>query len=118
MGHMDELTIGDSGLPIPNTTKRIDLAISRGIPSFIDVLRAVLSEQKIQAIIMAEEIKDFSPNMHEDILETIKEFESDAKILYIAHEDFKERTSKSKAVIRSGEFTPYANVILVSGVVF
>jgi D-ribose pyranase len=36
----------------------------------------------------------------------------------IPHERFKELTHQAAAVIRSGECTPYANIILVSGVVF
>jgi D-ribose pyranase len=34
------------------------------------------------------------------------------------HEAFKEKTHEAKGIIRTGEFTPYANVIFVSGVVF
>ena len=118
MGHMDELTIGDAGLPIPETTQRIDLALSKGVPSFLDVLRAVLSELKVQTVIMAQEIETSSQIMHFDILKIIEEYEKDIEIIYIPHKQFKERTGQSKAVIRTGEFTPYSNVILVSGVVF
>jgi D-ribose pyranase len=118
MGHMDELTISDAGLPIPDTTQRIDLALSKGIPSFIDTLKAVLSEQKVQTVVLASEIKTSSPDMHNNILKAIHEYEKNLEILYITHEQFKERTTMSKAVIRTGEFTPYSNIILVSGVVF
>ena len=118
MGHTDELTISDAGLPIPETTQRIDLALSKGVPSFLDVLRAVLSELKVQTVIMAQEIETSSQIMHFDILKIIEEYEKDIEIIYIPHKQFKKRTSQSKAVIRTGEFTPYSNVILVSGVIF
>jgi D-ribose pyranase len=36
LGHMDILVIADAGLPIPSDTQRIDLALKRGIPGFID----------------------------------------------------------------------------------
>ena len=36
----------------------------------------------------------------------------------IAHEEFKEMAAKAKTVIRTGETTPYANIILVAGVNF
>ena len=35
MGHTDMLAIGDCGLPIPNETERIDLALVAGIPTFL-----------------------------------------------------------------------------------
>lgn len=118
MGHMDELTISDAGLPIPSDIERIDLALSQGIPSFLDVLKAVLSEQKIETVVMAKEIEKASPLMHHNIISVIKDANVNTNVLYISHNDFKERTAKSKAVIRTGEFTPYSNIILVSGVVF
>ena len=118
MGHTDSLVIGDAGLPIPDGVKRIDLAVSEGIPGFMEVLRAVLSEQKVEKIILAEEIKSASQQMHEDIVEACKSAEAQLEIEYVSHEVFKVKTEKSKAVVRTGEFTPYANVILVSGVVF
>lgn len=118
MGHMDELTIGDAGLPIPAGTPRIDLAVFEGVPSFLDVLRAVLSEHKIEGIVMAEEIKYTSPEMHTKIRKLVEEFEDEFSIAYIPHMEFKDRTKNSKTVVRTGEFTPYANVILISGVIF
>ena len=118
MGHTDSLVIGDAGLPIPDEVKRIDLAVSEGIPGFMEVLKAVLSEQKVEKIILATEIKTASPQMHEDILDACKSVEPNLEVEYMSHEMFKVRTQKSKAIVRTGEFTPYANIILVSGVVF
>ena len=37
---------------------------------------------------------------------------------FISHETFKRKTGDAAAVVRSGECTPYANVILVAGVAF
>ena len=122
LGHKDGLVIGDSGLPIPNHVQRIDLAVSKGIPRFLDVLDAVLDEQKVEEIVIANEIKEASPDMYRSILKRIKSIEDveniKIKVIEISHEDFKEVTKESKAAIRTGEFTPYANVMLKSGVVF
>lgn len=118
MGHLDEITIGDAGLPIPDGPDRIDLAVFEGVPSFEDVLRAVLSEQKVEKFILAEEIKETSPDMHSRILRLLEAFEGDISAEYLPHAEFKSRTKYSKALIRTGEFTPYSNIILISGVVF
>ncbi|CAH2214223.1 D-ribose pyranase [Tepidibacter aestuarii] len=114
MGHTDMLTICDSGLPIPQNTQRIDLALKNGIPSFLDTLDIVLEELKVEEIIVASEMEEVSPKLYEEIL---KRF-SDIKIVKVKHEEFKNITKDSMAVVRTGEFTPYANVILKSGVVF
>ena len=114
MGHNDGLALGDCGLPVPEGTKRIDLAISKNLPGFIDTLKAVLSELEIQEVIIAEETKQISP----EIFKEIKELIGSTKISFVSHEDLKKELTNCKAVIRTGEQTPYANIILKSGVVF
>ncbi len=114
MGHLDALVLADAGLPIPSRTTRIDLAVSPGIPPLMDVLRAVLEELDVQAAVIAEEIGQVSPGMLQAITEQLK----GVPLERLPHEEFKRRTEAARAVIRTGEFTPYANVILVAGVVF
>lgn len=114
MGHLDMLTICDAGLPIPNSVKRIDLALIPGIPGFLEVVRAVEKDIKVQQIIIANELRDKNPNLVKEILNIFKGVE----VVYKPHDEFKEISIKSRAIIRTGECTPYANVILVSGVTF
>lgn len=122
MGHNDELVIGDAGLPIPNGVQRIDLAVSKGIPDFLSVLEAILNELRIEKIILATEIKNTSSKLHSEILELLHLVEKrdniSIELEYVSHEEFKIKTADSKAVVRTGEFASYANIILVSGVVF
>ncbi|EQK41765.1 MULTISPECIES: D-ribose pyranase [Paraclostridium] len=114
MGHTDSLTIGDCGLPIPKDVKRIDLALKYGVPSFLDTLDTVLEELCVEEIIIAEEIKEAAEQMYKEIL---NRFEN-VKVTVVKHEEFKVMTKDSHTVIRTGECTPYSNIILKSGVVF
>ena len=114
LGHMDMLVIADAGLPIPPETQRIDLALTAGIPSFLDTLRVVLEEMQVERAIVAEEMLEVSS----DVYEAVKELLGDTPIETVTHLIFKEQTRSSRAVIRTGEFTPYANIILVAGVTF
>lgn len=114
MGHMDELVIADAGLPIPKTTQRVDLALTQGVPRFIDTLRVVLSELQVERAVVAEEMMAVSPQVYAAIQEVL----GNVPIETAPHSVFKERTRSAIAVIRSGEFTPYANIILIAGVVF
>ncbi len=114
MGHTDQLTIGDAGLPIPEGVNRIDLALINGLPSFIDTVRAIEADMVVEKIILAEEIKDNNPS----VLEAIKVMFETIEIEYVSHEQFKKLSGDSKAVVRTGECTPYANIILQSGVDF
>lgn len=114
MGHTDSLAIGDCGLPIPSDIKRIDLAIIKNLPTFIDTLKAVLLELEIEEVVLAEETIKVSEGLFEEIKKEI----GDVKITLISHEQLKKNLKECKAVIRTGEQTPYANIILRSGVVF
>ena len=114
MGHTDALCIADAGLPISSLTERIDLAVKPGLPPFLDVLGAVLEELVVERAVVASEIREKSPT----VLEGIRRLLGDLTIDFVPHEEFKKLTERSKAVVRTGECTPYANVILYSGVPF
>ncbi|MGR5130836.1 D-ribose pyranase [Vibrio alfacsensis] len=122
LGHTDEITICDAGLPIPDHVQRIDLALTHGVPSFLDTVRVVLSESQIEGVIVAEEFAQVSPTHHDALLTQLQnERELTGKaieITYVSHEAFKARTEQSRAVVRTGECTPYANVIFQAGVTF
>lgn len=118
MGHTDQIAVGDCGLPIPEETERIDLALKFGVPGFMEVLCEVKKEMKIEKIILAEEIKTKNPEILEQILQLFDRAEEDCEIEYVSHEELKEKTHTCKAVIRTGETTPYADIILQSVCLF
>lgn len=122
MGHTDQIAIGDAGLPIPENVKRIDLALTFGLPSFLQVFESVSESMQIEKVILAEEIFEHNPEIHKKILEQIQQVEKFQKnkidITYITHEMLKIQTNECKAVIRTGECSPYANIVLQSGVIF
>ena len=117
MGHTDALCIADAGLPIPdgpNAPERIDLALTRNIPAFLDVLDAVLKELLVERAVVAGEIREMNPS----VLEGIQSRLGETPLEYVSHEEFKSLTAGSRAVVRTGECAPYANILLYSGVPF
>ncbi|TFZ41098.1 D-ribose pyranase [Soehngenia longivitae] len=115
MGHMDMILIGDAGMPVPKGVKLIDLALVEGVPRFIEVVKAVLEELKVEEAYIDLELKSVSPNMKKNLDSIIN---GEFKVTEVEHEKLKEISKECKAVIRTGEFTPYSNIILKSGVVF
>ncbi|MFN8447641.1 MAG: D-ribose pyranase [Anaerolineae bacterium] len=114
MGHLDTLVIADAGLPIPMQTPRIDLAIHEGMPPFLDVVRTVLGELQVQEAVVAAELEQRSSAMYQALRDVL----GDIPVRAVPHTEFKAQTSGARAIVRTGEFTPYANVILIAGVVF
>ena len=118
MGHTDRICIGDCGLPIPDETERIDLALKFGQPTFMEVLKEVGADMKIEKIILADEIKEMNPQVLAEITEYFAEQDIQPEVEYVSHVELKSLTKECKAVIRTGETTPYANIILQSGCIF
>ncbi|MBO1579848.1 MULTISPECIES: D-ribose pyranase [Bacillus] len=114
LGHTDTIVLADCGLPIPDGVKRIDLAVELGKPSFLDVLQVVIDDMAIEKLTLAEEITMNNAEVNKEVELRLK----DAAFEYVSHEQFKEHTKQAKAIIRTGEATPYANVILHAGVIF
>jgi D-ribose pyranase len=114
LGHLDTLVIADAGLPIPRETHRIDLALTQNVPGFLETLRVVLEEVQVEGAILAEEMIRINPGLFEQV----KDLLPDIPLETIPHAEFKNQTRKARAIVRTGEFTPYANIILISGVVF
>jgi D-ribose pyranase len=114
LGHTDTVVIADAGLPVPSGPERIDLALSAGLPAFLDTLRVVLTEMQVERAVVASEMLEVSPTVYQ----AIKALLGETPIDTLPHESFKQETRSARAVIRTGEFTPYANIILVAGVVF
>lgn len=116
MGHTDTLCIGDCGLPIPDEVERIDLALCFGEPTFMRTLEIVAGDMKVEKIVLAEEIKV----KNSEVLRKIQAYfaEQDVEVEFVSHTELKARTHDCKAVIRTGETTPYANIILQSGCIF
>ncbi|MGB3159811.1 D-ribose pyranase [Carnobacterium sp.] len=114
LGHTDQIVIADAGLPIPAGVKKIDLALTLNDPPFQKLLDILIKEMEIEEVILASEIKSENPEQ----LKLIEEKLPKDKIHYVSHEEFKEKTAYTQAIIRTGEATPYSNIILQSGVLF
>lgn len=112
LGHTDSIVIADCGLPIPDGVPCIDLAYKLGEPAFLTILDVVLDDLVIEDAVVAEEVKVNNENVSVALENKL------SNITYIAHEDFKKLTRQAKLIIRTGETTPYANVILQCGVIF
>lgn len=114
LGHTEMLCIADCGLPIPKEVDCIDVSVVQGIPTFLDVLDAVREELVIESFVLAEEIVEGNG----DLLKEIGDRFQGIPYKTVTHEDFKEMTKNAKCIVRTGENSSYANILLVGGVNF
>lgn len=109
--HTDLLTVSDAGLPVPSTTQSIDISLKPGVPEFLETLEVVLLEMFVEKAYISEDVIEKSPHIYEGIRQRL----GDVPIETLVHNEFKQLTGSSKAIIRTAELTPFANVILVAG---
>jgi D-ribose pyranase len=115
-GHTDLIVVTDAGLPIPPGSERVDLAYRPGAPAFLDVLDTVLAELVVEGATVSAEVEETSPHVLAALHERLDPL--GVPIELVPHVEFKQRTRAARAFVRSGEFTPYANVILHAGVAY
>jgi D-ribose pyranase len=114
MGHGDLLVIGDAGLPVPHGVHCIDLAVRCGLPAMLEVTRVVAGELQVEEIVVADELlarDDALPGALRDLF-------PEARFRHISHRELKRLSERARAVVRTGECTPFHNVVLASGVTF
>ena len=109
--HTNTLVIADRGFPFWPQLETIDLSLIDDLPRVTDVLQAVLATWNCGQIVMADEFKS-----HNDAEATAKvsSLSGQIPILYQSHLDFKKRVPYAIGLIRTGDTTPYANMILES----
>lgn len=112
MRHKDVLVICDAGLPVPDHVHAIDLGWTRGEPRLLPVLSAVLSELVVERATIADEAADdaFLSGLRAGLGAIVPD--------RVPHEDLKRRCAEARAVVRTGDDTPFANVMLHAGVPF
>jgi D-ribose pyranase len=110
-GHTDYITICDRGFPVPEGPSRIDLALVDGIPTVLDVLRAVAAEWTLDRVIITQEMTEISPQH----VAAIRAIVGDVPLDVRSHLELKHLSRTARGTIRTGDTTPWGNIVIVSG---
>ena len=113
MGHTDVLMVTDAGFPIPEDVWRIDLALTRGVPGLYEVLDAINGELIPETIRYADDVPENNPEMDERIRQLYANTGTDIET--IPHEAVIDHGSTAKAIVRTGAYVPWGNVVLECG---
>lgn len=130
LGHGDMLVVTDRGFPFPRhqLTECIDLSIGRNVPNVVEVVEIILQELEIEKVIIANETKTISSSIYDQFKFILSKKTNKGNAIIeenIPHIEFKNLVlngalegKEIKGFVKTGEFTPYANIILISGVDF
>lgn len=114
MGHYDRIVVCDAGFPIPPDVDYVDLSLRAGEPTVLDVVQLLLEELEVEQVRFASEALEPTPGRRDELSDLVP----NADVQHLPHEEFKRLAREARAVVRTGDFTPYANVMLISGVVY
>lgn len=118
LGHTQKLGIVDAGFPIPTGVKCIDISLKEGVPSFQETVEVVLREAAVEAALIASEMSRRNPTARKKLTEALSGLLDASHIVEIPHEQLKRESQTCAVIIRTGECSPYSNVIFQMGVTF
>jgi D-ribose pyranase len=109
--HTNTLVIADRGFPFWPQIETVDISLVDDLPRVLDVLKAVRANFTAGRAFMAEEFRAASGDG------TQREFAAalaGIPVSYEPHVEFKKRVPLAIGLIRTGDTTQYANMILES----
>ncbi len=112
MGHSDELIVCDAGFAIPKGVRTVDISLGENKPTVPEVLAELEKHFSVEKLVIAEETQQTGPTRFAALTES---FGKAVEMETIPHSQFRSRALSVKAVIRTGDFTAYSNILLVSG---
>jgi len=123
LGHGDLVVVADCGLPQPVGVPVVDLAVVHGLPSFAGVLDALLGDLVVEGVTAASESRGAAAG---EVIDARFGAGGDAggglgpglEVAHVSHEELKRLSGTARLFVRTGEATPFANVVLRCGVPF
>jgi D-ribose pyranase len=109
--HTNTLVIADWAFPFWPQIETVDISLTHGIPTVLDVLDLLTPVFKIGKIWQAEEFVSHNSN---DIVERFATSFGSIPLTREPHIEFKKRVPLAIGLIRTGDPTPYGNIILES----
>ena len=111
-GHQDLLMVVDAGFAIPLGVETVDISLSENNPMVVDVLAELRKFHSVEKMILAKQTQETNPTLFNKISTA---WGNNIEIEVIDHSELKQISKTVKAIVRTGDFTAYGNVILVSG---
>ena len=109
--HTNSLVIADAAFPFWPEIETVDISLIKGIPTVLDVVKAILANWKCGEVHMAHEFKSHNT------APTRNAFRKACRgipIQFEPHIEFKLRVPHAIGLIRTGDTTAYGNMILIS----
>lgn len=108
--HTNTLVIADRGFPFWPQIETVDLSLVDDVPTVLQVLDAISANFVLGPVTVAEE---FKAHNSADKLAALQKRTGD-RLQFLPHVDLKRRVPSAIGLIRTGDTTQYANLIIES----
>ena len=109
--HTNTLVIADRGFPFWPMIETVDVSVVDDLPTVLQLLKAIRPNFQIGKAWMAQEfLQQNGPNIRDTFAETLRGI----ALTHEPHIEFKKRIPHAIGIIRTGDTTQYANLILES----
>ena len=112
LGHTDEVIVCDAGFAIPLGVRTADISLAANKPTVPEVLAELKKHFSVEKLVISEETRKVVPTRFKQLAGA---FGKGMPVEIISQNDLRARARHVKAVIRTGDFTAYSNILLVSG---
>ncbi len=109
--HTNTLVIADRGFPYWPQIETIDISLLDDVPRVLDVFKAIQSNFVIGKIVMAEEFRRVNSV---DTVRSCEQCFGNIPAIFEPHLHLKQLVPLAVGLIRTGDTTQYANMILES----
>src|SRR5277367_4295797 len=110
--HTNALVIADRGFPFWPMIETVDISLVDDVPTVLQLIAAVRANHNFTQAYMARE---FQKNNFKTVQEKFAKALRRVQTKFEPHVQFKKRVPHAVGLVRTGDTTPFANVILVSG---
>lgn len=108
--HEDIIVICDIGFPIPKGSNVVDVSLVEGLPTFPQVLKAVLNEIIVESYTFFDIMKKYNEEYYQFLQDNLV----NQAWAELSMPEFVARSQEAKLFIRTGEAKPASNIMLRS----
>jgi len=112
--HTNTLVIADWAFPYWPQIETVDISLTHGVPTVLQVLELLKPDFKIGRVVQAREFLETNPETTINAFNTAFGEIPNVVVERPAHLDFKKLVPSAIGLIRTGDSTPYGNIILES----
>ncbi len=112
LGHTDEMIVCDAGFAIPDGIRTVDISYGENRPTVPQVLEELSKHFSAEKLVISEETRAHVPARFDELSHA---FGAGMPVEVITQDELRARARRVKAIIRTGDFTAYSNLLIVSG---